>query len=199
MGTNCAPTWANVVMCRFERLHQQRWPCMHNNPCYLSRFIDDGLVIHTKNNAYALRRHLGAMYLPHLKFGFMVFAQSQGIAFLHLLFVSTSPLVHTVFSKPTHSCNYIPFDSNTPTRHKTQYIKPECVRYIQLNIWRMVYELCCKRLQVALKRLKIPSRFWSPMPLQWENKPKYVQYRKRPREIVHVLYVPYYFALPMQI
>ena len=99
MGTNCAPTWANLVMRRFERLHKKRRPCTHNNPCYLSRFIDDGLVIHTRQNAYALRRHLNAMYPSHLKFEFTAFAQSQGIAFLDLLFVSTWPLVHTVFFK----------------------------------------------------------------------------------------------------
>ena len=54
MGTNCAPTWANFVMRRFARLHKKRRPCTYNNPCYLSRFIDDGLVIHNKQNAYAL-------------------------------------------------------------------------------------------------------------------------------------------------
>ena len=138
------------------------------------------------------------MYPSHLKFEFTAFAQSQGIAFLDLLFVFTSPIVHTVFCKPTHSCNYIPFAPNTPTRYKTQYIKGECVCYLRLNNRRVGYELCCKRLQGALKRLKIPSRFWSPMPLQWEDRPKYVEYRNRQRRVVHVFRVPYHSALPMQ-
>ena len=76
--------------------------------------------------------------------------------------------------------------------------KGECVRYLRLNNRRVGYELCCKRLQGALKRLKIPSRFWSPMPLQWEDRPKYVEYRNRRKEVVHVLRVPYHSALPMQ-
>ena len=48
MGMNRAPTWANLGMHLFERLHynKQTRPCTHNNQCYLSRFVDDGLVSH---------------------------------------------------------------------------------------------------------------------------------------------------------
>ena len=43
-------------------------------------------------------------------------------------------------------------------------------------------------------RLRVPSSFWSPMPLRWEDRPKYVEYHQQPWKIVHVLRVPYHFS-----
>ena len=116
MGTNCEPPWTNLVMRHSEQQHKEARAPTLRNPCYLQRFIDDGLVFHPKRNAEFLKRHLAFIHPPRLWFEFTTFAEPKGIAFLDLLFISLNPLVHTVYFKPPHSCNYVLFNSNTPAR-----------------------------------------------------------------------------------
>ena len=148
-------------------------------------------MIHTKNNAYALVTHANAMYPSQLMFESTEFAQSQGSAFLDLLLVSTLHLVHTMFFKPTNHCICIPVSSHTPTWYKSHYMKGKDVRYLPLNNQCVRYELCPKR-------LKIPLKFWYPVPLQCEHKARYVEYWNQQREAMHVLCMPYHSALQIQ-
>ena len=61
MGTNAAPTWANLVL----RFYESRVPSPSSH--VMTRFIDDGLVLHHPNvTREQLLHDIQSLYPPHL-------------------------------------------------------------------------------------------------------------------------------------
>ena len=196
MGTNCAAVWANLIL----RFYEKKAQCngAQKPDCLLTRFIDDACVIHLKLDTQLLQAYLHQIYPQHLTFEILKLGQAKDVSLLDLQFISLSPLIHTVHFKPTHSCGYIPFASNTPVHYKTKYIRGECIRYLRLNNLQIGFENCCKRLKGALMRLRVPQKYWDPMPLHWHDKTRFMKQKQRTSQVVHVLRVPYHASLRMR-
>ena len=77
MGTNCAPSWAQLVL----RAYGRRSPLPRD--ILLSRYIDDGFAVHPLSlSVQDLNTHLCRVYPRHLTFTFVDKASPCGIAFL---------------------------------------------------------------------------------------------------------------------
>ena len=62
MGTNAAPVWATLVL----RMYEKRKP-LPDHMC-MSRFIDDGIVLHYATDPDDLVKHLHSVYPQKLAF-----------------------------------------------------------------------------------------------------------------------------------
>ena len=99
MGTNCAPSWAQLVLRAYER----RSPLPRD--ILLWRYIDDGFAVHPLSlSVQDLNTHLCKVYPKHLAFTFVDKASRCGIAFLDIWVVSLAPLRTSVYWKPSHAC-----------------------------------------------------------------------------------------------
>ena len=95
MGTNCAPSWAQLVLRAYER----RSPLPRD--ILLWRYIDDGFAVHPLSlSVQDLNTHLCKVYPKHLAFTFVDKASRCGIAFLDIWVVSLAPLRTSVYWKP---------------------------------------------------------------------------------------------------
>ena len=126
VGTNCAPTWTNLVLRFYERMHNVVG-------MMLFCFIDDGLVLHhPQEDEKAFLVKLQAPYLAHLRVGMECFYRQCSIPFMDLLIVRLQPLKTSVDFEPTHTCSYIPWNSNTPRHVKQGWIVAECIRFLRI-------------------------------------------------------------------
>ena len=190
MGTNAAPTWANLVL----RFYECRVPPPPSH--VMCRFIDDGLVLHHANvTRDDLLFVMQQLYPTHLKVDFEVFNRMTNIPFMDLLIVKVKPLETSVFFKPTHTCSYIPWGSNTPRHVKLGWITGECIRFLRLCSHEHYFNACWARLQGALMRLGYPKQAWRIAPRQWSDKRRYVHDRGKVSEIVHAVRVPYHSSM----
>ena len=118
MGTNCAPSWAQLVLRAYER----RSPLPRD--ILLWRYIDDGFAVHPLSlSVQDLNTHLCKVYPKHLAFTFVDKASRCGIAFLDIWVVSLAPLRTSVYWKPSHACTYIPWRANVPRHTKCSWIR----------------------------------------------------------------------------
>ena len=190
MGTNCAAPWANLILRYYERVNCFDKP--EHPPIGVARFIDDVCLVHPSSHTPNVVSHLKSVFPPHLPFTVDVVGVTGGFNFLDVRVVSVSPLIHCVHFKETHSCNYIPFNSDTPVHIRRGWIHGECVRYLRLNSHSAFYTACLRRLRLALLRLGYPSSWFSPFPLAWSSRHMYMHRKMRPpREVVHVFKLNY--------
>ena len=92
MGTNCAPSWAQLTL----RAYEKKSPLPRD--IMLWRYIDDGFTIHPLSLKVGdLNTLLSEVYPPHLSFTFENTASRCGVAFLDIWVVSLAPLRTSVF------------------------------------------------------------------------------------------------------
>ena len=91
MGTNMAPIWATLVL----RM------CEHSagldKSISLSRFIDDGIILHRTEQFGALKARLSAFYPQNLKFTFEVVSQQRYPPLMDLLIISLAAVQTPVY------------------------------------------------------------------------------------------------------
>ena len=104
MGTNCAPTWANLSLRMYEILRAKPNDLGIR---LFGRFIDDCIIVHTGREDHLLT-WMTSIYPAHLPILPQQTAQEAGVVFLDLHILGLCPLAHAVYWKPTHSSNYIP-------------------------------------------------------------------------------------------
>ena len=200
MGTNMAPIWATLVLRMCEHNAE-----LNKNIC-LSRFIDDGVILHRIEQFGALKIRLSAIYPQNLKFTFEVVSQQRYIPFMDFLIISLAPVQTSVYWKKTHSCSYIPWGSNTPRHVRTGWPRGESIRYLRLCSHQVFYTMCIQRLQGAIRRLGYPQQVVSEFPLPWESKPKFAQLRAQNHKLddevgglgpkkVHIRRVPFHCSV----
>ena len=91
MGTNCAPSWAQLVLRAYERCSPLPRDIL------FCRYIDDGFAVHPLSlSVQDLNTHLCKVYPKHLAFTFVDKASRCGIAFFGHMGGITRP--------PTHKC-----------------------------------------------------------------------------------------------
>ena len=138
-------------------------------------------------------------YPPHLKVEFEAFSRMTSIPYVDLLIVKVKPLETSVYFKPTHTCSYIPWGSNTPRHVKLGWVTGECIRFLRLCSHEHYFNACWSRLQGALMCLGYPKHAWCKAPRQWSDKRRYVHDRGKVNEIeiVHVVRVPLHSSMPI--
>ena len=180
MGTNCAPSWAQLVLRAYER----RSPLPRD--ILLWRYIDDGFAVHPLSlSVQDLNTHLCKVYPKHLAFTFVDKASRCGIAFLDIWVVSLAPLRTSVYWKPSHACTYIPWRANVPRHTKCSWIRGECIRYLRICSHERFYALCLRRLTTAVELLDYPKHVVTQMILSWDERSK-VLIPRRERVLAHV-------------
>ena len=132
------------------------------------------------------------LYPTHLKVDFEVFNRMTNIPFMDFLIVKVKPLETGVFFKPTHTCSYIPWGSNTLRHVKLGWITGECIRFLRFRSHEHYFNACWARLQGALMRLGYPKHAWRIAPRQWSDEPRCVHDRGKVSEIVHAVCVAYH-------
>ena len=121
-----------------------------------------------------LAEHLSRTYPAHLGWEFQP-PMNGHIVFMDLCVVSLYPLRHCAAFKKTSMCSYIPWDSIHLRHQKVGWIKGECARFLRLCSHLQYFTFCTRRLQLAVTRLGYPRSTFSPMPLSWADRPRYVQ------------------------
>ena len=180
MGTNCAPSWAQLVLRAYER----RSPLPRD--ILLWRYIDDGFAVHPLSlSVQDVNTHLCKVYPKHLAFTFVDKASRCGIAFLDIWVVSLAPLRTSVYWKPSHACTYIPWRANVPRHTKCSWIRGECIRYLRICSHERFYALCLRRLTTAVELLDYPKHVVTQMILSWDEHSK-VLIPRRERVLAHV-------------
>ena len=180
MGTNCAPSWAQLVLRAYER----RSPLPRD--ILLWRYIDDGFAVHPLSlSVQDLNTHLCKVYPKHLAFTFVDKASRCGIAFLDIWVGSLAPLRTSVYWKPSHACTYIPWRSNVPRHTKCSWIRGECIRYLRICSHERFYALCLRRSTTAVELLDYPKHVVTQMILSWDERSK-VFIPRQERVLAHV-------------
>ena len=191
MGTNCAPTWANLVLRCYERVHAFV-------DSLLLRFIDDGLVLHHDGITEAeFLERMQKPYPAHLRVGVETFNRCTNIPFMDLLIVRLHPLKTSVYFKPTHTSSYIPWNSNTPRHVKVGWIVAECVRFLRIGSHEEYFLMCWRRLKSALVRFRYPPHVYHKPPRQWVDRDAYLKPRERTTDVVHVVHAPFHASMPI--
>ena len=165
MGTNCAPSWAQLTL----RAYEKKSPLARD--IMLWRYIDDGFTIHPLSLKVGdLNTLLSEVYSPHLSFTFENTASRCGVRFLDIWVVSLAPLRTSVFWKKSHACTYIPWRANLPRHIKCSWVRGECIGYLRICSHERFYIMCLDRLKTALKLLDYPNHVVSHMVLSWKDR-----------------------------
>ena len=120
MGGSASPVIANLFMEHFESSALRNSPI---KPKIWLRYVDDTFVILRKTDTDAFFNHINSQN-PHIKF------TSEPEVDNHLAFLDTKitrkeggSLDVTIYRKPTHTDQYLHFDSHHPVSHKLSVIR----------------------------------------------------------------------------
>ena len=136
-------------------------------------------------------------YPSHLRVGIEHFNKETNIPFMDLLIVRLHPLKTSVYFKPTHTCSYIPWNSNTPRHVKVGWITAECIRFLRLCSHEEYFWMCWRRLKSALVRFRYPHHVYAKPPRMWADRDHYLKPKARTTEVVHVVRVPFHASMPI--
>ena len=120
MGGSASPVIANLFMEHFERVALQNSPIP---PKIWYRFVDDTCVILRKTDTEAFFEYINSQN-PHIKFTCEPEVNGQ-LAFLDTKITrkESGSLDVTICRKPTHTDQYLHFDSHHPISHKLSVIR----------------------------------------------------------------------------
>ena len=186
METNAAPAWGNLI----ARAYERATPLPPTVAVY--RYLDDGCICYPLSLWGWVYAWLKRTYPPHLPLDLMCTNSTGRFSLLDLYVISLSPLHHHTYFKETHSCAYVPWNSNVPRSTKTGWITGECIRHLRKYSHRPCYQAVLRRLQLSLVRLRYPKHLWERFPITWDQRHRYVG--KRPKQqgsVTHVLRAPY--------
>ena len=128
MGTNAAVHLANISLAFLEKDIVEQ-----HMPVFYGRYVDDGLVIGTRECINAIKSALNACK-KRLRFTFT--EPSTSVEFLDLVVRraesnSAAPFEHDVHQKQLNKYLYIPWASYQPRTVKQAFVKTELVRYLR--------------------------------------------------------------------
>ena len=202
MGTNTAPVWTTLVL----RMYEKRKPAPHH--MCMSRFIDDGIVLHYATDLDDLVRHLHSVYPPKLAYQFEFLNRSSWVHFMECMILWLPPLRTSIYFKATHSCSYIPWSGNTPRHTKEAWLKAECVRYLRVCSHQNFYNVCVARLRGAITRLNCPKSVAYHFQIPWQARSRYLPHGMGPkqevggrvlkRDTIHVFRAPYHMSIGLR-
>ncbi|XP_072028548.1 uncharacterized protein [Amphiura filiformis] len=111
MGSPCSPLVANIFMEAFEEEVINTSPV---KPSYWGRYVDDTIVVLKTDDIDTFTRHLNSVN-PAMKF-----TMDGKLPMLDTLLhrKSDGSIKVTVYQKPTHTNQYLSFESHHPLQHK---------------------------------------------------------------------------------
>ena len=120
MGGSASPVIVNLFMEHFERVALQHSPI---TPKIWYRFVDDTCVILRKTDTETLFEYINSQN-PHIKFACEPEVNGQ-LAFLDTKITrkESGLLDVTIYRKPTHTDQYLHFDSHHPISHELSVIR----------------------------------------------------------------------------
>ena len=107
------------------------------------------------------------------------------------------PLKTNVYFKPSHTCSYIPWNSNTPQHVKVGWITAQCIRLLRLCSYEEYFWMCWRRLKSSLVRFRYPHHIYDKPPRIWADRDRYLKPKARTTEVVHVVRVPVHASMPI--
>ena len=166
MGSPISPVVANLYM---EDLETKAIQTAQNPPSFWRRFVDDTLTILKSSNTNEFLQHLNSID-KHIQFTKEESRSDGSMPFLDILITprEDGTLKTTVYRKPTHTDQYLNWDSNhTITskygvvgtlhhRAKTICSSPELLQHEEKHLHQALTR--CGYPEWALKRAKITSK-----------------------------------------
>ena len=166
---------------------------------YIFRFIDDALILHSANFTCHLCTYLCSVYPPHLTFSFEHLGVRSRVPFMDLYIQSLYPLETCVFFKETNTASYLHWSSDTPRHVKAGWLHAEGVRALRLCSSAELFKCCVTRFTQAIIRLGYPKSLYTPFPVDWSMRQKYLQRSQHvTSDPVHVLKVPHCGSIPIR-
>jgi hypothetical protein len=119
MGSPVSPIVANLFMEDFE---EKALASFHSPPRYWGRYMDDTMTLLKEADIEDFSNHLNQQH-PAIKFTREV-EENGTIAMLDTRIIRTDEGLHfTTYRKPTHTDQYLQFDSHHPLQHKLGVIR----------------------------------------------------------------------------
>ncbi|XP_067670964.1 uncharacterized protein [Haliotis asinina] len=120
MGSPLSPILSEIYMTSFE--HQALSSSLIKPTCWFRKVDDTFVILPQANDPSALLQHLNQQH-PRIQFTFETESNSQ-LPFLDVLVTRTTDntIQTSVYRKPTHTDQYLHFDSNHSLRTKTGII-----------------------------------------------------------------------------
>ena len=103
------------------------------NNHFLSRYLDDGLVLHPWGEGEALKTHLRGVYPAALPFEFERFEGTSNVVFLDICSVSIVPLRRRVQLESDALLFVCPPGANVPRHIRIAWVRAEFIRYIRIH------------------------------------------------------------------
>ncbi|XP_067668278.1 uncharacterized protein [Haliotis asinina] len=131
MGSPLSPILSEIYMTSFE--HQALSSSLIKPTCWFRKVDDTFAILPQANDPSALLQHLNQQH-PRIQFTFETESNSQ-LPFLDVLVTRTTDntIQTSVYRKPTHTDQYLHFDSNHSLRTKTGIISTLTRRALNLS------------------------------------------------------------------
>ena len=120
MGSSLSPPLANIVMEHIEETALLTFP---HQVILWKRYVDDTFVVINNNFVDEFHEHLNSIH-PDIQFT-MEKARNNALPFLDVLIEKTpeGSVKTSVYRKPTHTDQYLHYNSYQPIQHKAAVVK----------------------------------------------------------------------------
>ena len=157
MGSPVSIVISNLVM---EDVEQRALATFHSPPHFWKRYVDDTFTALPCNQVQEFLSHLNSIEAC-IQFTFEKETEDGKLPFLDVCLCRESDVSITtsVYRKPMHTNQYLPFDSHHPAAHKASVLRTLMSRASDLSPNGMVRVAEEERVMDALKQNGYPLRF----------------------------------------
>ena len=157
MGSPVSVVIANLVM---EDVEQRALATFHSPPRFWKRYVDDTFTVLPRNLVQEFLSHLNSTEAC-IQFTFEKETEDGKLPFLDVCLCreSDGSVTTSVYRKPTHTNQYLPFDSHHPVAHKASVVRTLMSRASELSSNGVVRVAEEKKVVDALKQNGYPLRF----------------------------------------
>ena len=177
LGSPISVVIANLVM---EDVEQRALATFHSPPRFWKRYVDDTFMVLPCNLVQEFLSHLDSIEAC-IQFTFEKETEDGKLPFLDVCLCreSDGSITTSVYRKPTHTNQYLPFDSHHPAAHKASVVRTLMSRASDLSSNDVVRVAEEERVVDALKQNGYPLRFIQKH-LHCRNLPRPVEDDQRP-------------------
>ena len=157
MGSPVSVVIANLEM---EDVEQRALATFHSPPRFWKRYVDDTFTVLPCNRVQEFLSHLNSIEAC-IQFTFEKETEDGKLPFLDVCLCrgSDRSITTAVYRKPTHTNQYLPFDSHHPAAHKASVVRTLMSKASDLSSNGVVRVAEEERVVDALKQNGYPLRF----------------------------------------